>query len=159
MNEISMIVAKAENNVIGKDNKLIWNIPNDLQYFKKITTGKTVVMGRKTYESIGKPLPNRRNIVLTQNNDFYEDQVEIVHSIEEVLNLEGEVMIIGGDSIYRQFMGYADKLYVTEIKEFFEGDTYFPEIDKDRWALESTERGLRDEKNPYKYYFNVYRRM
>lgn len=154
-----MIVAKGENNVIGKDNELIWNIPNDLKYFKEMTSGKTVVMGRKTYESIGKPLPNRRNIVLTQNKDFYEDQVEIAHDIEEILNLEGEIMVIGGDSIYRQFMGYADRLYVTEIREFFEGDTYFPEIDRDRWAISSIKKGLKDGKNPYEYYFNVYERI
>lgn len=159
MNKISMIVAKGENNVIGDNNELIWSIPNDLKYFKKITSENTIVMGRKTYESIGKPLPNRRNIVLTNNEDFYEDGVEVVHSIDEILNLKEDVIIIGGDSIYRQFMRYADKLYVTEIKEYFSGDTYFPEIDVDRWNLVKSEVGLKNNENPYEYYFNVYERM
>lgn len=161
MNSISMMVAKGENNVIGKDNKLIWNIPNDLEYFKQVTTGNTIVMGRKTYESIGRPLPDRTNVVLTTNKDFQDDRVTIVHSVDEVLHMEtdGDIIIIGGDSIYKQFIDHADTLFVTEIKEYFDGDTYFPEVDKDLWKIINSIKGEKDDKNSYDYYFNIYKRI
>lgn len=126
---ISLIVAMSSNSVIGKDNKLPWSIPEDLRYFKDITTGHTVIMGRKTYESIGKALPNRRNIILTQNRDFLAEGCTVVHSVNEVwqlFNREEEIFVIGGSEIYHLFLPFASKLYITQIHAEIEGDTFFP---------------------------------
>lgn len=129
--KISMIAALSQNNQIGINNKMPWHIPEDLEYFKRITMGHTIVMGRKTYESIGRALPNRNNIILTHDDSLTLPGVSILHSIEEVLNLadqeEKELFIIGGGEIYKLFIPYANKLYITQIDTCIEGDTIFPE--------------------------------
>jgi dihydrofolate reductase len=154
---ISLIVAYANNRVIGKDGKMPWHLPNDLKHVKEVTTGQTIVMGRKTFESLGRPLPNRRNVVLTRNREFSAPGVDVVHSKEEVLEL-GDVIIFGGADIYRQFMDVVDRLYITEIDLDVEGDTFFPEWDRDAFQLVSVKKGVVDEKNPYPHTFYLYER-
>lgn len=157
MCKLSMIVAKGKNGVIGNDNKLIWHIPEDLQHFRDTTLGKTVVMGRLTYESIGKPLPGRKNIVLTRDPSFNVEGLTTVNSLDEVLSMlktEEEIVIIGGDSVYNQFIEYADTLYVTEVDYNFQGDTFFPEI-SDEWKLVDSEEGKKSGEK-YVYYFKKY---
>lgn len=129
---ISLIVAHDENRIIGYQNDLPWYLPGDLKYFKEMTMGKPMIMGRKTYDSIGRPLPGRRNIVITRNKDFAADGIEVVGSLEEALALvegEEEVMIIGGAQIFEQSMAIANRLYITFINHRFKGDTYFPAYD------------------------------
>lgn len=133
---ISLIVAHDENRVIGFNNKMPWHLPGDLQYFKEQTMGKPIIMGRKTFESIGRPLPGRRNIVITRNSDYTADGIEVVNSLEAALSLVEdvpEVMIIGGEQIFRLVLPLADRLYITQIANTFEGDTYFPEYEYDGW--------------------------
>jgi dihydrofolate reductase len=128
---ISIIAAVSNNNVIGKDNKLPWHLPGDLKRFKELTTGHTIIMGRKTFESIGRPLPSRRNIVVTRNKDYKADGVEIIHSIKEALDLvknEDEVFIIGGEEIYKLALPMANKIYLTRINKEYDGDAFFPEL-------------------------------
>lgn len=142
---LSIIVAISKNNVIGRDNKLIWNLPEDLKRFKKITSGKTIIMGRKTFESLGRVLPNRKHIVLTKNDDFkYEDEnVEIIKDVKELekyIKSDEESFIIGGAKIYSLLMPYAKKMYVTCINEEFEGDTFFPNIDENEWKIVDKEK-------------------
>ena len=155
---ISLIVAKANNNVIGKNNQLIWHLPADLKHFKTITMGHTVVMGRKTYESMMKPLPGRTNVVITRQDNYHPERVIIKPSLEDALkDLEGgEVFIIGGGEIFKQAMALANKLYITEIHANFEGDTFFPEINPDEWVKTDIENHLKDEKNPYDYTYITY---
>ncbi|KRG12452.1 dihydrofolate reductase [Lederbergia galactosidilytica] len=154
---ISFLWAEDENRLIGKDNQLPWRLPADLKYFKKTTMGHPIVMGRKTYESIGKPLPGRTNIVLTRNPAYMADGCEIFHSKEEFLLwaqlIEEEIFVIGGAEIYHLFIEEADQLYVTKIFEQFEGNEYFPKINWENWQLISKELGIKDEKNPYNYEF------
>ncbi len=157
---LSIIVAVAENNVIGHNNSLIWHISEDLKYFKRVTSGHTVIMGRKTFESIGKPLPNRTNIVISRNADFKPNGVIVVSSLEEAVaktNSGEESFIIGGGSIYREAMGLADKLYLTKVHHSYEGDTFFPEIG-DEWKEISREDFERGEKFEYPFSFIVYER-
>jgi dihydrofolate reductase len=154
---ISLIVAYAHNQVMGKDGKMPWHLPADLKHVKEITTGKTIVMGRKTLESIGGPLPNRRNVVLTRNRDFQMPGVEVVHSKEEVLAL-GDVIIFGGAEVYRLFMDDVDRMYITEIDLDVEGDTFFPPWDRDAFILVDKRQGTVDEKNRYPHTFLVYDR-
>ena len=132
---ISLIAAMGKNRVIGNENKLIWSIPTDMKRFKELTSGKSIIMGRKTYESIGRPLPKRKNIIITRDNNYKADGCIVVHSLDESLKAaeEGEVMIIGGAQIYAQFMPIANKMYLTLIDKDFEGDAYFPEYDKRQW--------------------------
>ena len=151
---ISIIVAFDKNLAIGKDNKLCWRQSADLKRFKQLTTGKTVVMGRKTYESIGKPLPNRNNIVLTRSNIEIEN-CKVVNSIDDVLKIKDDVFIIGGGEIYKQFLHLSNKLYVTKIDAEIEADAYFPEFDSD-WRIESVDSHLKDDKNEYNYKFINY---
>ena len=126
---IKIIVAMSKNRVIGNNNELIWKLSSDLKRFKELTTGQSVVMGRKTYESIGRPLPNRRNIIITRNLEYEVEGCEIVSSLEEALLLTGSnCFIIGGGEIYRQALDKADRIYLTRINKDFEGDTTFPEI-------------------------------
>lgn len=144
---INIIVAIAKNNVIGKNNEIPWHYPEDLQYFKEVTMGKNVLMGSKTFYSIikrlGKPLPGRNNIVLTRNKDFSYPGVTVINDLESFLKSQtDDIFIIGGSSIYRQTLAYADKLYITFIDEEYEGDTFFPEIDFQNYQLiEKKERG------------------
>ena len=155
---INLIVATSKNGVIGNDNSLIWHLPSDLKHFKNLTTGKTIVMGRKTYESIGKALPNRRNIVITRQDDYDPDGCEVVSSLEEALLLCGEnCFIIGGGEIYKQSIDIADKIYLTLIDEDFEGDTYFPKITSE-WYVVSRVDKKSDDKNKYNYSFIEYER-
>ena len=139
---ISLIAAVGKNNVIGTDNKLPWKLSADLKRFKAITSGKPVVMGRKTFESIGKPLPNRANIIITRDKNYKADGCVVVHSAEEALNAakgNAEIMIIGGEQIFKEFLPIANKLYLTIIDKDFEGDSYFPEYDKSEWKEVSRE--------------------
>ena len=158
-----MIVAHADNRVIGKDNDMPWHLPADLAYFKQVTLGKPVIMGRKTYESIGRPLPGRKNIVISRDANYKAEGVETVTSIEQAFaRAEGvdEIMVIGGGAIYQHCMPSADKLYVTHINADIEGDTQFPEYDleKDWKEISSTCRAA-DEKNQYQLNFCVYTRQ
>ncbi|MFP3390043.1 dihydrofolate reductase [Brevibacillus sp. SIMBA_040] len=150
---ISLIVAYAKGQVIGKDGDMPWHLPADLKNVKELTTGKTIVMGRKTFESIGKPLPNRRNVVLTRSRDFHPDGVDVVHTKEEVMAL-GDVIIFGGSEIYRQFLDVVDRLYITEIDLQTEGDTFFPQWDREAYTLVDKREGIVDEKNqvPHTFY-------
>lgn len=151
---INIIAAVGKNLEIGKDNKLLWRIPNDQKYFKETTINKTVVMGRKTYESMGKPLKNRKNIVLTRGK-LNIDNVEIVNNYKEILNREEEIFIIGGEQIYKKFLPYADNLYLTEINASQEADTYFPEFNKDLYEKEILKT---EEYNDIEYSFVIYRK-
>ena len=158
---LSIIVAKAKNNIIGKDNKMIWHLPEDLKHFKELTTGHAIIMGRKTFESLGKVLPDRKHIVFTQNPDFKvnDNNVEIVHSLLQIQDLiegEEEAFIIGGAMIYNFLMPYVKKMYVTEIKEEFEGDAFFPKISENTWKETSREKGIKDEENPLDYEYLYY---
>ncbi len=161
MTILSLIVATAKNNVIGKDNKMPWHLPADLAYFKKVTLGKPVIMGRKTFESIGRPLPKRRNIVITRDQGYQATGIDIVNSIDEALSLVSnveEVMVIGGGSIYQHCLPQADRLYITHIDADIAGDTFFPHYDLAQWQLISCENYLADEKNAYDMKFCCYQR-
>ncbi len=162
--KISIIVAKAKNNVIGKDNQLIWKLSSDLRLFKKLTTDHHIVMGRKTYESVGKPLPNRTSVVITRNKDFKLPEGHFVfNSLEEAVqlciskNLE-QIYIIGGAEIYRQALPICDELIVTEVDASPQGDVFFPEIDPNTWKIISQEHFQKDEKNEYDFDLVIYRR-
>jgi dihydrofolate reductase len=155
---LSIVIAMDENRLIGNGNKLPWHMPADLAYFKKITTGKTVVMGRKTHYSIGFPLPNRRNIVITRNPETLLHGCEVVNSIEEMRSIttdDEEVMVIGGASLCEQILPQVDKLYITKIDGAFDGDVHFPLYNELEWREWSCESHLPDENNPYPYQFIV----
>ncbi|MBN2349548.1 MAG: dihydrofolate reductase [Bacteroidales bacterium] len=160
MKNISIIVAIAKNYAIGKDNQLLWHLPEDLKRFKKITTGKTLVMGKKTFESLPvRPLPNRKNIVISDNKDDNFEGCIMAHSIEDAISKMDDThenFIIGGGSIYRQFLDLAQKLYITLIDKDFEADTYFPEINVNHW--QETERidNPPDKSNNFSYSFISY---
>lgn len=158
---LSMIVAIANNNVIGKDNKLIWRLPEDLKRFKTITSGKTIIMGRKTFESLGRVLPNRVHIVLTKNKDYHyeHEQVKIVNNVEELkpyIESQEEYFVIGGEAIYKMLMPLAKKMYITKLYEDFDGDTFFPQIDENVWKVVKQEKGIKNEDNPYDYEYIDY---
>ena len=155
---IKIIVAMSKNRVIGNNNELIWKLSSDLKRFKYLTTNNPVVMGRKTYESIGRPLPNRRNIIITRNLEYEVDDCEIVSSLEEALLLtNNDCFIIGGGEIYNQSIELADKIYLTLVHKDFEGDTTFPELGKE-WAKMERKDFEADEKNEYNYSFIEYDR-
>ena len=146
------------NQVIGIKNALLWKLPADMEHFRQLTMGKPVIMGQKTFESIGKPLPGRTNIILTLDKDFTPSGCEVAHSIEEVLEIAKdfkEVMICGGASVYKQFLPLAQRLYLTFIHQDFEGDTYFPEFNINEWKEVKRIDCEPDEKNPYSYLFVV----
>ena len=158
---LSIIVAKASNNVIGKNNSLIWHLPEDLKRFKSLTTGHTIIMGRRTFESLGRVLPNRKHVILCNDMemDIADENIEILEDIsmlDKYINSEEENFIIGGATIYRLLMPYANKMYITEIDQEFEGDVSFPEINKEEWNIIEIEKGLKDEKNPYDYNYVTY---
>lgn len=154
---ISLIVAMGKNRAIGLNNKMPWHLPADLKYFKKVTTGHTIVMGRKTFESIGRPLPNRTNVILTRDTSFVAEGCQIIHTVDEAVQLgeKEDIFVIGGAELYHQLLPYADLLYVTQIHESFEADTFFPEIGEE-WKLTSTEKNSLDENNSYDYEFQVF---
>ena len=158
---LSIIVAIANNNVIGKDNKLIWHLPEDLKRFKQITTGKNIIMGRKTFESLGRVLPNRKHIILCNDMemDIDNENVEILDDISKLdkyINSDEENFVIGGATIYKLLMPYVNKLYITKINQDFEGDVYFPEIKEAEWKEISKEKGLKNDENPYDYEYITY---
>ena len=156
---ISFIFAMDRNRVIGKDNQLPLHLPNDLKFFKETTRGHTVIMGRKTYESIGRPLPDRRNIVLTTQQGYEAAGCEVVHSVKELeLHTGEEQFVIGGAEIFKVLIPVADRLYVTHIDAEFEGDAFYPEIDPVEWEAVSETEGFVDEKNKYRHVFVVYER-
>jgi dihydrofolate reductase len=159
---ISIIVAISQENAIGKNGQLLCHLPSDLQHFKQITSGKTVVMGERTFFSLPKhPLPNRKNIVLTDVPNKTFEGAQSVYSIEEIVDLfsktDEEIFIIGGGMVYRQMMPFADKLYITHIHHSWaDADTFFPEIDSNTWTLTQNETMSADDKNPYDYSFAEY---
>lgn len=159
----SIIAAKSDNHVIGKDNDLVWHMPADLKFFKNKTKGHWVIMGRKTFESMDGPLPNRTHIIITRQPDYraagcyVTDNVDDAFKIAEDQQLE-EVFILGGAEIYAQTVDKADRMFITEIKSTFEGDTFFPEIDTAYWKEVSREEHAADDKNPYPYAFVEYRK-
>jgi dihydrofolate reductase len=158
---IGLLVAYAHGRVIGKDGAIPWRLPNDLRYVKRLTTGHTVVMGRKTFDSIGRPLPNRRNIVLSHDTTLTIPGAEVVQSVEEATRLvepQDDLFVLGGESIYRQFLPLADRLYITEVDYATEGDTFFPEWDCSAFRLISRQDGPLDEKNTLPHVFYVYER-
>lgn len=159
---ISMIAAYASGQVIGKDGAVPWNVPEDSRYFQRITSGHTVVMGRKTFKSIdSQPLPHRRNIVLTGNRSFNAPGIEIAHSVDDVLALvdNGEIFIIGGAYIYQLFLPIADRLYITIIDVEVDGDTFFPQWQPEDFTLLSERSGRLDEQNTLPHTFFVYERI
>jgi dihydrofolate reductase len=157
-----MIWAMDRNRLIGLDNGMPWRLPAEQAYFRRITSGHAILMGRKTYDSLSmKPLPKRHNIVLTRDLSFQAEGCTVIHTKEEALRIaERETLfIIGGSEVYSLFLPVADRLYITEIDHVFEGDAYFPEFDLTEWTEVSREPGLTDEKNPYAYKFLVYERV
>ena len=160
---LSIVVAKAKNNTIGKENKLLWHIPDDLKRFKELTTNHNIIMGRKTFESLGRVLPNRKHIIFSQNPDFKveDDNVEIVHSmlqIQQYIEDKEENFVIGGAMIYNLLMPYVTKMYVTEVDKEFEGDTFFPKINSDIWKEINREEGPEDPNVNFKYEYAIYER-
>lgn len=162
MTILSMIVAHANGRVIGKDNQMPWHMPADLKYFKKVTLKKPVIMGRKTFESIGFPLPGRRNIVISRDKEYQADGIETVSSVAEALALAvdaEEIMVIGGGSIYKHCLAAAHRLYITEIDANVDGDTYFPNYNEnDSWQCVQEDPQSADDKNTYDYNFKIYER-
>ena len=166
--KLAMIVAQSKNRVIGKDNDLPWRLPNDLQYFKSITMGKPIIMGRNTYESIGRALPGRTNIVITSNVEYSAQGIKVVHSLEQAIELAesicridgvGEAMVIGGAQIYQQALSMADTLYITEVDAEIEGDAFFPVLDYSQLSERERNDNPSDASNPYPYSFVVYEKL
>lgn len=160
----SIIAAVAENNVIGKNNDLVWHLPADLKYFKETTKGHFVMMGRKTFESFGKPLRNRTHIIITRDKNYSYPDCYVVHNLQEAYDIaeknnQQEIFILGGAEIYRQSIDQTDRLYITEIRESFDGDTFFPEINKNKWKEVERNDFEPDEKNKYPYSFVRYERV
>lgn len=157
MSTISLIVAMGTNRVIGRDNHLPWRMPADMRRFREITMGKALIMGRRTYESIGKPLTGRHNIVLTRDRAYLAEGCTVAHSLNEAVEAagEGEIMVIGGGEVYAQMLPRADRIYLTLIDARFEGDSTFPPIDMAAWREVSRELCAADERNPYDYAFIV----
>jgi dihydrofolate reductase len=161
---ISLVVAAAKNDVIGKDNRLLWRLPEDMKFFKNVTWGMPVVMGRKTFESLGKPLAGRKNIVITRQDDWNVEGTIPVKNLEEAIFLVKnmdvkEMMVIGGGEVYRMAFEKAKRIYITRVNAEPEGDTYFPHIDPKKWKLVSQKDHDADEKNKYAYSFQVWERV
>ncbi|MCD8915129.1 MULTISPECIES: dihydrofolate reductase [Staphylococcus] len=150
---LSILVAHDQNRVIGKDNQLPWHLPNDLKHVKKLSTGNTLVMGRKTYESIGKPLPNRRNVVLTSNESFNPEGVDVIHHFDDIFDLPGHVFVFGGQTLFEEFIDKVDDMYITVIEDKYQGDTFFPPYTFEDWEVESAVKGELDEKNTIPHTF------
>ncbi|MBQ0909347.1 dihydrofolate reductase [Flavobacterium sp. F-328] len=158
---IIMIAAVAENNALGKNNDLLWHLPNDFKRFKAVTTGHHIIMGRKTFESFPKPLPNRTHVIITRQKDYKAAGCIVVSSLAEALSVcpaNEDVFIIGGGEIYNLALPIADKLDLTKVHHTFEADAYFPEIDPKQWKLTSSEHHSKDEKHQYDYSFESYER-
>jgi len=161
---VSHIVAHTKNHVIGKDNKMPWHLPADLKFFKKTTMGKPIIMGRKTFESIGRPLPGRLNIIITRNKEFQAKGVEVTHSVLSALLLAAresdaeEIMIVGGANLYQQTLPYIDRVYQTRIDVEMEGDVFYPQLRNEEWEEISNEEYPADEKNKFNLQFLQYDR-
>lgn len=164
---VSFVVAMASNRVIGRDNALPWHLPNDLKFFKRTTMGKPIIMGRRTYDSIGRPLPGRANIVITRRRDYQPEGVKVVHGLREALQLaehigiiDGvtETAIIGGAEIFREALPLTDRIYLTEVHAEVEGDVFFPEFDRSQWEEVGREDCKAEGPNPYDYSFVVLER-
>ena len=162
---VSLVVAAANNNAIGKEGKLLWTLPNDMKFFKNVTWGMPVVMGRKTFESLGKPLAGRKNIVITRQAGWKADGAVVVKSMDDAMfvatNTDAlEIMVIGGGEIYKEFFTKANRIYITRVDaEFEEADTFFPVISAKEWHLVSQKNHEADEKNAYNYSFQVWERV
>lgn len=150
---LSILVAHDQQRVIGIDNKLPWHLPNDLKHVKSLTTHNTLVMGRATFDSIGKPLQNRRNVVLTRNKAFHHEGVDVIHSIDEIFELPGHVFIFGGQTLFEALIDQVDDMYITVIEDKFNGDTFFPPYTFKEWEVESAVTGELDEKNTIPHTF------
>ncbi|MDR9374880.1 MAG: dihydrofolate reductase [Schleiferiaceae bacterium] len=158
---LTMIAALAENRVIGKDNQLIWRFPNDLKRFKKLTLGHHVLMGRKTFESVNRPLPGRTNVVITQQKDYQAPGCIVVHTLEEALRKaenDPQPFVIGGAKIYELALPYTDSMELTYIHHAYKGDTYFPEWDPQKWQLTAREAHPADEKHPHAFEYRTYQK-
>ena len=160
---LSIIVAIAKNNAIGKDNKLLWHLPEDLKRFKRLTTGHNIIIGRKTFESLGRVLPNRHHIILCNDAklNVQDENVEILDDISKLdkyINSEEENFVIGGATMYKLLMPYSNKMYITEIDKDFDGDVYFPKINKDEWKATEREQGPEDNENDFEYEYVTYER-
>lgn len=160
---ISLVVAASENNAIGKNNQLLWHLPNDLKFFKNTTWGMVVIMGRKTFESVNKPLPGRINIVITRQADWKADGTIVATDLTDAIAKAKEtnckeIFIIGGGEIYRQSMEIANKIYLTRVHTMLDGDTFFPEIDNSVWQLDRDEKFSPDEKHAFAYSFQTWKK-
>ncbi|MDQ7075922.1 MAG: type 3 dihydrofolate reductase [Gammaproteobacteria bacterium] len=159
--KLSIIAAMDRNRLIGNNNQLPWHLPADLQFFKKTTLGKPIIMGRKTFDSIGRPLPGRRNIIISRNLDYQANGCDVVHSIEAALELVHEceeAMLIGGATLYRHILPLTQKLYLTQIDAELNGDSWFPEYEAEQWRETSREAHQADEKNRFNYAFVILER-
>ena len=161
---LSIIVAISKNNAIGKDNKLLWHLPDDLKRFKKMTTGHNIIMGKKTFESLGRVLPNRHHIVLSRDANFKIDNenVEILNDVallKKYINSDEENFVIGGGSVYKLLMPYSQKMYITKINKEFDGDVYFPEINYKEWKITNQEPGPECDENLFEYEYVTYERI
>ncbi|QKT04352.1 type 3 dihydrofolate reductase [Ectothiorhodospiraceae bacterium 2226] len=159
---ISLIAAMADQRVIGKDNAMPWHLPADMAHFRKLTLGKPVLMGRKTFESLGKPLPSRTNIVLTRDAEFHAEGCLVVHSVEEALKVASnafEFMVIGGQHVYELMLPRAQRMYLTLVHARVDGDAYFPPFAPGHWREEEREEHPADERNPYPYTFLTLERI
>lgn len=159
--KITLVVAASTNNVIGKDNQLLWTLPNDMKYFKNVTWGMPVIMGRKTFESLGKPLSGRKNIILTRQNDWNVEGTISAKNINDAIFLAEEMnykeaMVIGGGEIFKIIIEKADRIHMTRVDAILEGDAFFPEIDKSQWKMISHEDHPADEKHKFAYSFQVW---
>jgi dihydrofolate reductase (trimethoprim resistance protein) len=156
---ISIIAAMDNNRVIGKNNDIPWRLPKEWQYVRKTTMGHPIIMGRKNYESIGRVLPGRRNIILTRDQAYSAEGCEIVHSAEDAIKVcqnEDEIFVFGGEQVYNLFLPYVGKMYITIIDYEFDGDTYFPKVNFEEWNEVFVQKGITDKENPYSYYYYVY---
>lgn len=161
---LSIIVAKAKNNEIGKDNKLLWHISDDLKRFKALTTGHNIIMGRKTFESLGRVLPNRHHIILCNDMEMNIDNPDVevfedISMLDKYINSGEENFVIGGATMYKLLMPYCNKMYITEINKEFDGDVYFPEISLDEWKVTDREQGPKDDENDFEYEYVTYERI
>ena len=156
---ITLIAAVAENNALGKDNQLVWHLPNDFKRFKTLTSGHYIIMGRKTFESFPKPLPNRTHIIITRQKNYKYEGCLIASSLEKAIEMapkKEDIYVIGGGEIYKQSIEIADKIEITRVHSSFEADTYFPEIDSDKWKLVFEEDHKKDEKHNFDFTFQTY---
>tara|TARA_A100001011_G_scaffold247189_1_gene255422 strand:+ start:685 stop:1182 length:498 start_codon:yes stop_codon:yes gene_type:complete len=157
---ITIIVAAAENNAIGKDNDLIWSLPNDLKRFKKLTSGHSIIMGRKTFDSFPGLLPNRKHIVISRNKNIsFSDEVAVANNFEDAIRETGDdenPFIIGGGQIYKLAMDLVDKIELTRVHEEFKADTFFPKIDEDKWELINEEFNEKDERHQFSFTYKTY---